>query len=448
VKSLHFQIVVHLEAAAALSNTNLTQDQIRSLRNEAVDTYFNSVQTLAGQVPQEKRDLFVRACLEMGKLPRPEFLPAIMNMIGPARGTFEALLGAHSGHEARRLMCALQVFMLEATMHNKDFAGKGFNMDDFAPPLVLAMNLGLRELIGQETSDAFAQALTRQTGPFRDMLYDLAHDTMEKQQDALHACLWLQSATEEIFSPETAGRLDMGAIRERDLSIARQREILGDEFVTRGAGVALPGLKELNKTLPGDMTGIRGYIFSNAQEMLLNGPSRGRDSSGLSNLFIMDYMRSGVYVNGKHHNLENTGAQGFINLFPEQYAAEKLSNLAHQALSALIMGGMTIPDLQKQAENPVFEANCIGNTDLMLLGTKINDLRIDSLDQDMGVYRLSAFICTPSSNPASSVERVMYEVSVDVNLGAPGANPRPATTVQNVQADFLVRGREVAPDEQ
>jgi len=311
------------------------------------------------------------------------------------------------------------------------------------------MRMGLRELMGQEGPDTFASGLARQGGPFRDMLYTLAKEPFVKGQDAISACMWFVSAMKDVFSPATLARLDMGAIRERDLSIARQREILGDEFVTRGAGVALPALKELNKTLPGDMPGIRDYILSDAQEMLLNGPDRSRDISGLSKQFMLDYMRSGVYVNGKHHDLKNTSAQGFLNLFPgDPYAAEKLSNLAHQGLPALIMNGMAKPALQRQAGNQVFLANCIANPDLLRLGTKIGDLCINSLDPGLGVYRVSATIYTPSSNPASSVERVMYEISVDVNLGAPGANPRPAPIVQNVQADFLVRGREEVPGEQ
>jgi hypothetical protein len=164
-----------------------------------------------------------------------------------------------------------------------------------------------------------------------------------------------------------------------------------------------------------------------------------------------DYDRVGVFVNGRFHKQKETGTteQGFIALFPDAYTAEKLSNLATQSLPAMFSSDAVMTAKPQTSGQMIFEQIMC---DMAMLAEPDGrqNYRIDALNAEQGLYRISCSISFISSDPESGIERYMYDVAVDVDLGAPvvGEGRRSEPKVTNARLDLLVRGRETVPGEQ
>jgi hypothetical protein len=463
-----------IEAMAKESAQPLTQEQILAIRENVLDEFFAKLGEVSAQVPAERRAVFTRGCLELGDVPDAALLPAMAQMADNVAGIFGDILDAKDGNEVRQLLSGLGLAMNSATTFNPDFAGKGGEF--FATAHHLSMRMGILELMGKDNPQAFAQALTR-PGPFRDALHSVAtHTDEDNNRQILYEPLhWLQAGMTRILPDETLeGPLDPFETHERDLSLSRQREILGEGvYVARGAeiprpelaalnqrlGQDLPELTGLNQSLSREMPAIREHIRASAETDLRRGPKGGRADSGLSGLFAGDYLRGGVFVDGRYYNPYDpqspasrlgtgTSEQDFINLFPDARTAGLLSNLAAQNLPGYFQKAM-LRAVSPETSERVLQ-NTLLNPDLVGSGNVQDNIRIETLNADQGRYRLSGFYCASSSNSESAVERFMYEVSVDVNLGPPGLDDtsRPEPSVEDVRVEFLLRGREAVPGEE
>ncbi|MCL1889254.1 MAG: hypothetical protein FWF99_01955 [Desulfovibrionaceae bacterium] len=459
---------IHIAAAGSLQP--VTQAQILEARTAVLNEFFGKIETVAGKLPPEQRDMFVRGCLELGMVPDEALLPALHQITRNTAQIFGEMLTARSGQEAKTLMLSLNQLMSGATFFDPVFAGKGASF--FEPAQQLGVRLGMLQLMNGNSPEAFASALTR-PGPFRDMLHLAAHDKTEEGKLALQTHSLFLRAMGNIL-PEKTLTTDLNPfeIRERDLSLPRQRELLGaGNFITRGlGGVVMPQLAGLNQSLKSEMPAIQEHIRKDALDDLLlgprpgKGPERGRTDLGLSQVFLNDYNRDGIFVNGRLHHPKQTGTteQDFINLFPDSYTAGMLSNLAGQNLLGAALAGLvkaTDPRTSSALNNGL-----IGNWGLMagMGGQMEQNTRIDVLDAAKGLYRISAFKTACAGDPKAGqeimrqnfptggnydpgLERFMYEVVVDIDLGAPviGEGPRPEPKLENVRIDILARGREV-----
>jgi len=440
-----------IKKVARESTAPLTQEQILAAREVVLDEYFGKLARIADQVPEAQRGAFVRGCLELSLIPDETLLPAIGQMAGTAAHVFGAILNAKNGREAVELMDALGQSMRSATNLNPDFAGK--NNEFFEPAKQLAVRLGLIQRMGRDEPEAFARALAR-PGPFRDMIHDLDTTKVGSIASGVHASFLggitglLNSKTASLFYE----------VCERDLSLPRQREILGEgNYVARGAAVAVPELAGLNRALRQEMPTLREFIRARAEQDLRLGPGNDngtkagrRLESGLSEQFRFDYERDGVFVDGRYYHPKDTGTTelDFIALFPDSHTAGLLSNLAAQNLPGLAQDAM-VKALQPETRN-VLLRHTLGTPGLADRLLQQQNTRIETLDAYLGRYRLTGFFGTSANNPDSGVERFMYEVSVDVNLGAPvtGEGRRLEPRVEKVHLDLLIRGRETIPGEE
>ena len=451
LRGLNTEIGRRIQRAAEESMAPLTESQIRDIRDAVLDEHFARLAQVAAQVPEARRPAFVRGCLELGVIPDAALIPAMLQLSGAAATAFKEVLVAKSGREAADMLADLHGVMRAATILNPDFAGQ--DAAHFLPAQLLAIHMGLGDLMGR-SPDAFARALTR-PGPFRDMLHALVQAPQgdHRAQDALQVFHWFKGAMTGSMSEDTLMvRLNPYSIRERDLSLPRQREILGQGYVVRGAGVAVPELAGLNQRLGREMPAVQARIQTQADEDLRLGPVgqggiRARTDQGLSRTFSLDYARDGVFVNGRFYHPspeQGTGSseQDFIGLFPDARTAGLLSNLAGQNLQGFFIGAMgeMMPEFLEQT---LFSR-------AMLVGRPRHEqhARIDALDAGQGRYRLTGFHAVAADDSASGVERFLYEVAIDVNLGAPGADPLPEPRVESVRVDVLIRGREAVPGEE
>jgi hypothetical protein len=347
--------------------------------------------------------------------------------------------------------------MRSTTTLDPHFADKG--ADFFTPAHLLAMRMGTLNIMGKDNPQGFAQALTR-PGPFRDALHSVGSEPTEGNDHIQQALNWFNGGMTGILPDETLTEIrNPHKIHERDLSLPRQREIMGEGvYAARGAGIARPELAALNRNLSREMPAIREHIRASAEIDLRQGPKGERTALGLSHAFAIDYPRGGVFVDGRYYNPYDpqspasrrgtgTSEQDFINLFPDARTAGLLSNLAGQNLPGLFYDAMGVgvaPEISEAvSQNFIVSQEMQG-------GSRTQNVRIETLDADQGRYRLTGFLGASSSNSESAVERFMYEVSVDVNLGAPGLDDasRPEPSVEDVRLDMLFRGREAVPGEE
>jgi len=447
-----------------------TEQDVREARERVLDEFFGApdgkLHRAAAEIPEAQRQAFVRGCLELGRIPDQALLAATRQMAGTVTKALGGILKARDGSEALEEMHDLALAMGAAAKTNPDFAHKG--ADFFMPAMLLAMRLGLADYMGRESPEALVETLAR-PGPFRDMIYDAEHtaglsdSVMEKRELAGSACTWLLSSLTGLLPDEAIQTLSK--TRERDLSLPRQRERLDEgQYAVRGVDVAAPELKSLNDVddedapelkgpnagvMSRDMPKIKEFIHGLLTKDLLNGPDSSgmRTQSGLSYQFGLDFPRDGVFVNGRFHHplFTETSEQGFIALFPDARTAGLLSNLATQALLG------TFQDALVRTKARTLDAilpHTFLNMD-MEHAQEQHHTRIDALNADQGLYRVSSFFYRVSSRPESAVERYMYSVAAEVDLGAPvtGEGPQPLPRVTDVQVDFLIRGRQAVPGE-
>ena len=445
-----------LETMIRTSAEPLTPEQILAARTNVLDEFFGKLEQAAAQLPQEQRGVFTRGCLELGEVPDAALVPVMTQMASTVASAFGAILEARNGNEVRELLSYLSISMRSATTLNPDFADRG--ADFFTPAHLLAMRMGLVNLMGEDDPQVFARALIR-PGPFRDMLHGAVNHPDEMTNTFIRNVLgWFNGGMTRVLPDEMLMQtLNSYEVRERDLSLPRQREILGEGvYVARGAEMAVPALAGLNRSLARDMPAIREDIRAQAETDLRQGPgNNARADSGLSQQFVVDYQRGGVFVHGRHYNPRpaaqaggtGTTEQDFISLFPDARTAGLLSNLAAQNLPAMVFTAL-MRDHQLMIEHSVASQSLASAGDAD--GRRQQNMRIDTLDAEQGRYRVSALLSLASNDPASGVERYLQEVSVDVNLGAPGLDEssRPPPSVEAVHVDVLLRGREVVPGEE
>ncbi|MCL2029300.1 MAG: hypothetical protein FWG97_02645 [Deltaproteobacteria bacterium] len=384
--------------------------------------------------------------------------PSIRQMTGTVANTFKTILTAQDGRAVADLLNSLAFSMRSTTSLNPKFV-RGFAGADegfFTAAQTLAMRMGLLKLMDGDKPATF-QALTR-PGPFRDMLYDLARDQSEEGGNVRQALDWFKGGLAGILPDGTLAKLDPQDIRERDLSLPRQREILGEgNYTVRGAEGAMPGLAGLNAALRRDMPAMQDYLHGFAGR-LLRQEHGSSGELGLSTQFHKDFHRDGVFVNGRYYSPKPvtnadptargtaTSAQDFIDLFPDARTAVLLSRLATQSMRVNVQGD-TISAAPKATQD-MLEHLLLNPLLVFKEHSAIEqNTRIDTLNAAQGQYRVTGFFARATTNPNSGVERFMYEIAVDVNLGAPGADPPPEPTVENTRLDWLIRGREAAPGE-
>ncbi|MDR0465826.1 MAG: hypothetical protein LBH94_00545, partial [Deltaproteobacteria bacterium] len=299
-KELDLVIGNHINGIAKAGVETVTEARVLEIRTAVLDEFFGKLDQAAAQVPQEQRAAFVRGCLELGAVPDAALMPAMRKMVGTVENTFKSILNAQNGQEVRSIMLGLRESMRSVTIINPDFAGKEASF--FTPALCMAMRLGMQQLMGGDDPEAFARALVR-PGPFRDMLHMLAHDETEESAYVEQALNWFLGGMTRILPDEILEKtLNPHEIRERDLSLPRQREILGQgNYAARGIGVAVkPELAGLNQSLQKDLPVLQAHIRASAESDLIKGPGTGaRTASGLSVQFMNDYDRVGVFVNGR-----------------------------------------------------------------------------------------------------------------------------------------------------
>ncbi|MCL2000617.1 MAG: hypothetical protein FWG74_04210, partial [Planctomycetes bacterium] len=244
-------------------------------------------------------------------------------------------------------------------------------------------------------------------------------------------------------------------VRERYCPLTREKKLAGKGPVTRGAQIAAPGLEVLNRSLPQDMPKIRNYVQAQAQMALNAAVSNAPEPAALSDQFIKDYNRNGVYLDGKFCRPESGVSPGaFTPLFRDPYDARMLSQLATQNLDGIFYNAMytdspemRVLELNSQKRNPDFMAQTIMNTALLNPQNAMTARSIEVLDAQEGRYRISTYHAKVSDDDESAVERLLYEMSLDVCLGPPNGNPRPPPVVENVRVDYMLRGREASPGE-
>ncbi|MCL2029861.1 MAG: hypothetical protein FWG97_05555, partial [Deltaproteobacteria bacterium] len=484
---LREMILQRLSDEAGKSEGNLTREQVQTLFKAVTDGYFRKLNNdmivlgkearaslkeynpdLTKEALDAKCDSLIRASLATVIRPWGPFVPFIVrDMAGPISASLGGLLTAGSGEEAAKIMGFvgdLREALYERTMGRKTEFSAYYTKEDFDEAFMVGLGMGLQELIDPKTPEAFeafALSLARPGGPYRDLIHTLAQAPGFKgEEGARHPARLLASVLEGVCSPETLARLEPDSIRERDLSLPLQRKLLGPaQVVTRGAGLARPGLEALNETLLAALPDAKRYLTSKFRQladlgvMSKRGASSGQDlKSGLGNRFVQDYNKDGLYVNGKYYHPGQTGAADIKKLFPDSYTAEKLANLANGS----------VQDDIRLAISTALEAQ--GNDDLaktylkLTGGSALRNTHIETLDVKKGLYRVTSQLCHPRDNQGqlwggfTGVERCLCEVSLVVNLGAPGvpppdAPPRPKPNVENVEVNFLVRGWEAVPGE-
>ncbi|MDR1110995.1 MAG: hypothetical protein LBP92_09960 [Deltaproteobacteria bacterium] len=432
-----------IEKMAGENTQPLTLEQIVAIRDGAVNEFFAKLEQAAGQVPEDQRAVFLRGCLELGEVPDQELLPAMGVMAGNVTNIFEAILEAKTGNEVRDLLSDLYTSM-SSFMFDPDYAGKG--ADFFAPAHLLAMRLGMMELMDGDNPEGFAMALSR-PGPFRDMLHSVADGTNEGNGIIQQALNWFNGGMAQVISYETLTvTLNPHEVRERDLSLSGWRGSLGEGVFVARLDNSMPKLAGLNQGIQHDMPAMKEHIRATAETDLREVlDEKEFTESGLTIQFVKDYVRQGIFVDGRYHDPSpttshrgtGTSEDEFIALFPNPQAAKQLSKLATQALPGIAMQAMQLKCSKETSEGIV--ENCLANPDLLKPANKITNLSIETLDANQGRYRLSAHYSVSSSNPKSPIEAFIFEVSVDVNLGDP---PLPLPTVDDAHLDMIISGRD------
>jgi hypothetical protein len=466
-RGLSTEIHEAMQQLARNRDTLPTPEEFRQVRDGMVDAFFSRLQTAAAEVPDAQRAQFTRACLERMTVLPPDVCKATAELAGPIADSLGQVAAARNADEARSFLEGLGTRIdtaLQTANAARLAAGK--------PPLSETETAALRGTAIHMALNAMADAgmgdnrknmeslvvrlLAREGGPFRDLLYELAHapETDAAASGLLDVCGQIREEIASQVPPKIAARLDSATIGERNLSLAHQRQIPGLEegtFVARGAQV--DGV-DFNATLRRDMPGIAENFRKQVEQDLRMepppiGPSgfnRGatgvKDSNGdLRPLFFSDTNRCGISVDG--HRLppgSMTNEQidrEFSAHFPDRRTAALLSNIANQSLQGMLYTAMNEGISDVEASVAILMNPDIAQREQHL------DYRVDSQGQDSEGnerYRISAQTIDVAKLNAGSTERLMIDVSFDVTVGDP-------PTVTNPRVDILLRGRETVPGE-
>ena len=327
----------------------------------------------------------------------------------------------------------------------------------------VALRMGLLSVMGEQGPESVALGLARQGGPFRDLLYDLAHAPAEDENSGslrvvvnllraeLSAMVSIDTLTQ--LRPnlaDTLTRLDGQDIQERDLSLARQRELFGPGvFQARGAGDAPATINDapgapgtLSRDWPAVTAHIRSVVEAGIAPKLRQPP----DHAGWvpTDQFLTDYLRGGIYMDGCRlfGQLGGSG-EDFVRLFPNRRAAALLSQIVHQQFLGIVPDAI----VNCATDGVGLLAVSIGHPQMgnMAGSEHFQELCIDTLNREQGRYRISGLVIkqagsyNPQGGPSLSAERMLHELSVEVTLGN---QPDDQPTVDKITADFLLRGHE------
>jgi hypothetical protein len=391
-------------------------------------------------------------------LPPAALLSATTQLAGTMTHALNNVLRANSAGDIGTSISSLISFMDPRWGSN---LGLGLGGDDFGLMQSVALRMGLLSVMGDQGPESVALGLARQGGPFRDLLYDLAHAPEEDRDSGglrvvvnllraeLSAMVSIETLTRRRQDlADTLTRLDGGDIQERDLSLGRQREIFGPGvFQVRGAGDAPAAINDtLSRDGPTVTADIRSVIEAGIAPKLRQPP----DHAGWvpTAQFLADYLRGGVYMDGRRlfGQLGGSG-EDFVRLFPNRRAAALLSQIAHQEFLGIV------PEAFLRLQPPAAATDGLGLLGVSATHPQMADMEgnkhfqelcIDTL-REQGRYRISGLVVkqagpyNPTGDPSLSAERMLYGLSVEVTLGS---QPDDQPTVDRVTADFLLRGHE------
>jgi hypothetical protein len=449
-----------------------TVDELRQVRDERVDAFFSRLQTAAAQVPEAQRAQFTRACLEHMEVPPPELCQATAQLAVNTTHALELLAAARDAGEARQTMedldTAMELVAAPALRAANDgrpaiaHLGSQETIEMKSIALRMALHTLAEQMGGEEIGmERLARALGREGGAFRDMLYDIAHAPGTDNQ----ARGILQGELEH-GAPAEAARFDPATVGERNLSLARQRQILGEgAFIARGAQVEQ---LNVNATLSRDMPAIREYVRTDAETTMRERLPADAPTSDpndpkwvIHDECLADLPRTGISIND--HFLQPTpgrtkaeNEEAFVRQFPNRRTAAVLSTIANQTLPGFLCAAVinvtgqphvVVPPRPGQRGNPTGEGMVMAQAmlgDPVLLGKAATDARIDSLggDRYRVSYRNTNIASDNDYESMNGAERSMAEVSVEVDVSG---NP---PTVSNARVDLLLRGHEAVPGEE
>jgi hypothetical protein len=449
-----------------------TRDELRQVRDNVVNAFFSRLEAAAQEVPDNQRAQFTRTCLEHMFVPPASACAATAQLASTFTHVLGRIAAAHDANEALQLMEGLNTVIdtinqSALKIANEKRLARGqlpLGKDEAIALQSTALRMALHTLAdqmggGELGMSCLAEALCQKCGPFSDMLYDLAHASAEDERASplKGLCELLRVEIANKVSPEMAAHFDPGEIRERNLSLARQREILGKEkFITRGAHTDI----NLNETLSRGMTAVCEYVCADAQKEIrkyLPTDSMNPEDPDWSmrDVFLIDIRRNGIIVNDRFlppgkEVAENETA--FIAQFPDRRTAVVLSTIANQVLPSIFINALgRVPGRQGMSQEPgaaqaTKEGDVLTNAmrmDKALFGGESpQSVRIDSLGGNR--YRVSYAQAKIAGNNGhvspNDTERFLTEVSIDVVVGNP-------PTVENARGDLLLRGREAVPGE-
>jgi hypothetical protein len=471
--SLADRISKKISAEASAAAAPLTLEQIQARRAAEIGAFFDRIETAAAQVPENRRPAFVRACLESGVAPKPELAQAVAQLSGSSMYLAREIVAAKSSAGVREALGTLNeltsgVWAGLQALTSALPPERRLGAEEHRDLVKLALLMNFDAMLGAAGPESLARGLTRPGGPLRDALYDcreaeLGSPAFHQLQMAHNLRSALADRLPEAEAQSLTEALNPDNIRERDLSIARQRDLFGPEaFEVRGASLAA-NARQMGIDLPATVGAsliqaqptMEAHVVAVTTVDLREGPSDDREAGltpalSLSTQFSKDFRRGGVYVDGHYYSptLPPPGTEpseeyfkpyedAFIALFPNPRAAKLISNLLAQNLPGFAL------EAQIHVTPAVTQAFMAIQTDPALAdkarGSIIQDFRVDTLDATAGRYRISSQMQKIAA-PDADVDRFMLEIALDVTLGDP-------PTVDSAKIDFLLRGQEPGPGE-
>jgi hypothetical protein len=457
--------------AAVNAAAPLTMEQVQTRFDAEIDAFFTRIEAGAANVPDDRRAAFLRASLELSLTLPPALAQAAGQLAGSGTHLLRALFSARSGAEARDALENLDALVQgvsRAVVIDDAEVGEDELMTMQAISLLMSLEeMGLSE---GDALDAAVNSLTRQGSPCRDALYDLLRIAGSDSPDddvaltagkLAKACATRIAAGNSDAAQNVLQRLSPQSIRERDLSLARQRELFGPGgFEARGGSLSSSAERATGQRPPEDigralsrhMQSMEAQCLKKAQDLLsfgtiVSGEQRSDPDLPLDEQFSKDYARDGVFVDGRYYSPKTppqgtgTSEADFIALFPNPEHARQLSRLMNQTLHAnMIITAFEAPELKLREGGPgLFMMASLDDPGLKDGGKNVQSTRVETLAAAAGRYRILGEFQTISRRD-DGPERLLTGVVMEVALGD---QPR----VESVRLDYLLRGREVVPGE-